>query len=169
MNKNEIDGSSRILKSSLGEGAEVRENCTIHDSTVGEKCRIFEKVSLKKVLLADHVVINAGSYLEYVEVEEDVLIGPNCSIVGVFHQIFETGVEWADSWKRVIIRKKVFIGAGSVILPGVEIGESSVIGAGSVVTKSIPAFHICFGTPPNQTIMSLKKWLGSIEEINSGR
>lgn len=143
----------------MGDGTEVRENCTIHDSVVGEGCGIYEKVSLKKSIVKDRSVVNAGTYLEYVEVGEGVLIGPNCSIVGVFHQVLKTGVAWDDTFKKITIRKGVFIGAGSVILPGVEIGEGSVIGAGSTITHDIPSFHICFGTPPNQTIKSLKDWL----------
>lgn len=158
---NGIDRSARVIRSSVGEGAEIRENCTLHDSSMGKDCRIFERVSLKKVLLGNNTVVNTGSYLEYAEAGDDVLIGPNCSIVGVFHRILETGVERADSWKRVVIKRKAFIGAGSVILPGVEVGEGSVIGAGSTVASDVPAFHIYIylGVPPNQTVKSLKEYL----------
>ena len=48
---------------------------------------------------------------------------------------------------EVIIRKNVWIGDNVIILAGVEIGECSVVGAQSVVTKSIPAYSICAGIP----------------------
>jgi galactoside O-acetyltransferase len=46
-----------------------------------------------------------------------------------------------------VIEKNVWIGAGTIVLPGVTIGENSVIGAGSVVTKSIPENVLALGTP----------------------
>ena len=47
----------------------------------------------------------------------------------------------------VPVRKKCSIGAGAIILPGIEIGENSLIGAGSVVTKNIPANVVAWGNP----------------------
>ena len=52
-----------------------------------------------------------------------------------------------DEVAPVIIRKGVFLGARSVILPGVEIGEESVVGAGSVVTRDVPPNSIARGVP----------------------
>ena len=49
--------------------------------------------------------------------------------------------------KPVIIEDNVWIAARSIILPGVEIGKGSVIGAGSVVTRSIPPFSVVVGNP----------------------
>ena len=49
--------------------------------------------------------------------------------------------------KDVIIRRGAHIGMGTIILPGVEIGEGAIIGAGSVVSKSIPAWTIACGVP----------------------
>lgn len=49
--------------------------------------------------------------------------------------------------EKTIIASKVWIGGGAVILPGVEIGEGTTIGAGSVVTRSIPARCVAVGNP----------------------
>jgi hypothetical protein len=48
---------------------------------------------------------------------------------------------------KVIIRRKAYIGARSTILPGVEIGEKAIIGAGSLVTKNVPAGRVAYGVP----------------------
>jgi maltose O-acetyltransferase len=48
---------------------------------------------------------------------------------------------------RVIIGKNVFVGAGAIILPGVTVGDDSIIGAGSVVTKDVPAKSVVAGAP----------------------
>lgn len=49
--------------------------------------------------------------------------------------------------QRVIIKDKVHIGIGSIIMPGVTIGEGAIIGAGSVVTKDIPPYCVAVGVP----------------------
>ncbi len=151
--------SANIRNSEIGDDSYVREYCTIHESKIGKGCRIYERVSLKRVEIANNVDINSGTYIENAKIEDNVLIAPNCSIVGVTHEITKDGVKRADTFKKVVLRKGVFIGANSVVLPGVEIGQGSVIGAGTIVTKNIPARHICFGMPQNQTIVPLEKWL----------
>ena len=88
-------------------------------------------------------------------IEDDVFIGAGCMIYdNNFHSIdFEKrvlhgGGEDKDiKCERVIIRKGAFIGAQCIILKGVEIGEYSVVGAGSVVVKSIPPGEIWAGNP----------------------
>jgi acetyltransferase-like isoleucine patch superfamily enzyme len=53
----------------------------------------------------------------------------------------------SEDEKYIILRKGCYIGAGAVILPGVEIGEKAVVGAGSVVTKDVPAHAVVAGCP----------------------
>ena len=159
MKKSLVDTSSKIANSTLGKKIEIKEYCTIHDSKIGDGCWISERVSIKKSKIGRKVDINTGTYVEFADIEDDVQIGPNCSIVGVFHKFSEKKVERKDSFKKIKIGKGAFIGAGSIILPGRKIGKGSVVGAGTVVTKDISPFHIVVGIPPGQTIQSLKKWL----------
>ncbi|MBU3965663.1 acyltransferase [Patescibacteria group bacterium] len=154
-----IDSSSRVVNSTIGKDTEVREYTTIHDSNIGDGCKIYERVSIKKSTIGIRTTINSGTYVEFTDIDDDVLVGPNCSLVGVFHELVLEGARRENSWQKTKIGKKAWIGANCVILPGVKIGEGAVIGAGTTVTKNIPPFHICIGIPPNQTKMSLKEWL----------
>lgn len=83
-----------------------------------------------------------------VEIGDHVLIGPNVSIYTASHPTDirrrEKGYEWAIPVK---IKDKVWIGGNVTILPGVTIGENTVIAAGSVVTKDIPANVVAAGNP----------------------
>lgn len=58
-----------------------------------------------------------------------------------FHKIIQ------EKEQGVVLQKYCYIGANSLILPGVKIGEYSIIGAGSVVTKSIPSYSLAYGDP----------------------
>lgn len=113
--------------------------------------QIFEGASLKigNNVGMSHVVISA---YDSVEIEDDVLLGANCKIFDTdFHSLdYEERVHGQDRKVKTVpvkIKKGAFIGADSLILKGVTVGEKSVIGAGSVVTKNIPSEEIWAGNP----------------------
>ena len=75
-------------------------------------------------------------------------IGPNVQMYTAIHPTDpEQRVKGDSSCSKIEIGNNVWIGGGTVILPGVSIGEGSTIGAGSVVTKSIPARSVAVGNP----------------------
>ena len=88
---------------------------------------------------------------------DNVLIAPNVQIYTAYHPTHyldrftisenETFNFCKTHRAPVIIGKNVWIGGGTIILPGVTIGDNTVIGAGSVVTKDIPADTIAYGNP----------------------
>lgn len=103
------------------------------------------------VYLGDNVYGNFNLTLvddANIYIGDNTLFGPNVTVVTAAHPIepelrskgYEFNIE-------VKIGKNVWVGANSVILPGVEIGDNTVIGAGSVVTKSLPSNVVAFGTP----------------------
>lgn len=85
-------------------------------------------------------------------IEDDVMIGGGCQIFDTdFHSLkYADRVKHGDNNKKVkavLIKKGAFIGCNSILLKGVEIGEKSIIGAGSVVRKNVPDNEIWGGNP----------------------
>lgn len=104
-----------------------------------------------------HITIGENFYANYnliildvnpVTFGENVLIGPNCSFFAAGHpvepELRKAGWEFG---KPIQVGNNVWFGGNVTVLPGVTIGENAVIGAGSVVTKDIPADCIAVGNP----------------------
>jgi acetyltransferase-like isoleucine patch superfamily enzyme len=155
----QIDESARTVDSTIGE-AELREYVTVHDSEIGDDCRLYERCSVKKSHVGEAVDINAGSYVENAAIDTTVQIGPNCSIVGVTHELGEDGMGFrADVFERVVLHEGVFVGANAVVGPGVELGAGTVVSAGATVTADIGPEQVVLGTPPAQRVIDLQEWL----------
>jgi len=155
----QIDETARVVESTIGE-AEIREHVTIHDSTVGDDCRIYERTSLKKATVADAVDINAGTYVENAHIETEVQIAPNSSLVGVTHGLQQDGMEFRnDVFEEINVGAGAFIGAGAVVAPGTDIGKEAVISAGATVTDDVAAGRIVLGSPPSQQVHDVAEWL----------
>ncbi len=86
-----------------------------------------------------------------VNIGDDVIMGPDVIIMAISHEFSNIDIpinkQGQAEDKEVIIGNDVWIGTRAIILPGVEIGDHSIIGAGSVVTKSFPPFSIIAGVP----------------------
>lgn len=103
------------------------------------------------IRLGDHVYANFNLVVldcAPVTIGNNVLIGPNVGIYTATHPVNpKERLEGKEFALPITIEDGVWIGGHSVILPGVHIGENSVIGAGSVVTKDIPANVVAVGNP----------------------
>lgn len=87
---------------------------------------------------------------------DHVLIGPNCAFYTASHPFdISQRNEGLETARPIYVENDVWIGGNVVVLPGVRIGEGAIIGAGSVVTKDIPAFHLAVGNPC-RVVKSLK-------------
>lgn len=83
-----------------------------------------------------------------IQIGDHVKLGPNVQLFTAGHPVDpEERTAFWEFGKPIKIGDKVWIGGGSIILPGVTIGEGTTIGAGSVVTKSIPARVVAAGNP----------------------
>ncbi|KII79406.1 sugar O-acetyltransferase [Vibrio renipiscarius] len=123
--------------------AEMGENCYIEPplrANWGIHTHLGKHVYANfNLTLVDDTHIYIGDY---------VMIGPNVTIATAGHPINpELRKKIAQFNVPVRIENNVWIGANSVILPGVTVGENSVIGAGSIVTKDIPANVVAVGNP----------------------
>ena len=121
----------------------------------------------KKFWLETNVELGDGTYLnpnvivsdDYQGDEIYLSIGKNCSVSPgvVFAPVsLHNNSLWLrennilsqyESKKKIIIGDDVWIGANSTILPGIEIGNSCIIGANTLVNKNIPAFSLAYGVP----------------------
>ncbi len=122
---------------------------------IGERCYI--EPPLRANWGGKNVHFGKGVYANFnltlvddgeIFVGDNVMIAPNVTITTATHPIHpELRRKQAQYNLPVVIGNNVWIGAGAAILPGVMIGENSVIGAGSVVTRDIPANVVAVGTP----------------------
>lgn len=121
---------------------------------VGKNCYIEPPLHAnwgKNTHLGDGVYANFNLTLvddTDIYIGDHVMIGPNVTIDTGTHpvcpELRERGVQYN---LPVIIEANVWIGAGAILLPGVRVGENSVIGAGSLVNKDIPANVVAVGSP----------------------
>jgi acetyltransferase-like isoleucine patch superfamily enzyme len=81
------------------------------------------------------------------DIANDVMIGPNVSLITSGHPIEPCKRRDAVIAKPIAIERNVWIGAGATIIGGVTVGENSVVAAGSVVTKDVPANTLVGGNP----------------------
>lgn len=121
---------------------------------IGEDCYIEPPLRAnwgKFTHFGNHVYANFNLTLvddTHIYVGDYVMFGPNVTVVTAGHPVEpELRKKVAQFNIPVHIEQNVWIGAGAIILPGVRIGENSVIGAGSVVTKDIPANVVAVGNP----------------------
>lgn len=116
-------------------------------------------IGCSQISIGKRVVIRPGSMLhgetsmlkQSILIEDDVLIGSGVHIYVENHKFDSKNKSIMDQGHyqslQVVLKKGSWIGANAIILPGVTIGINSVIGAGSIVTKSIPDYCIAVGNP----------------------
>ena len=137
----ELDKRAKLLKELF---AEIGDGCYIepplHANWGGKHCHLGKNVYFNfNVTLVDDTHIYVGDYTKF---------GPNVVIATAGHPILPSLREQAYQYNMPVkIGKCVWLGAGVIVLPGVEIGDNCVIGAGSVVTKNIPANSVAVGNP----------------------
>lgn len=104
------------------------------------------------ILIGDNSSIGKNSFVQSgTYIGKNVMIAPDCGIYTMNHGFSRTDIPMCRQGftrpRPVIIEDDVWIGTKVIILPGVHIGKGSVIGAGAVVTKNIPAYSIAAGNP----------------------
>lgn len=105
-----------------------------------------------KMVIGDHTWVGQNCFFHSaggITIGRAVGIGPMVKIITSFHkEELAKPILFCDlDFKKVIIEDGCDIGIGSIILPGVRIGEASVIGAGTVVTKDISQYSVAVGNP----------------------
>lgn len=117
---------------------------------VGADCNICDNVFIENdVVLGDRVTVKCGVQLwDGIEVEDDVFIGPNVTFT---NDPFPRSRQYQAEVARTRIEQGASIGANATLLPGIRIGAHAMIGAGAVVTRSVPPHAIAVGNPARIT------------------
>jgi UDP-3-O-[3-hydroxymyristoyl] glucosamine N-acyltransferase len=130
----------------LGDSASIREKCTIGHNCIISRCVTFNY----EVELGDRVRIMDLSHITgKTIIEDDVFISTLVATTND-NSIGRDGFR-EEEIRGPRFRRKAMVGAGANILPGVEIGEDSVVAAGTVVTRDVPAGATVKGVPGRQT------------------
>ncbi len=145
------------------ETAVIDEGCIIGDGTkiwhfshimpkciIGERCNIGQNVVVSpEVILGNNVKIqNNVSLYTGVICEDDVFLGPSMVFTNVTNP--RSAVNRRDQYSKTIVRKGASIGANATIVCGHDIGQFAFIGAGAVVTKTVPDYALVVGNPARQ-------------------
>lgn len=123
----------------------IMPNCVI-----GEKCNIGQNVVISpEVILGKNVKIqNNVSIYTGVICEDDVFLGPSMVFTNVINP--RSAVNRKSEYSKTIVRKGASIGANATIVCGHDIGKFAFIGAGAVVTKTVPDYALVVGNPARQ-------------------
>jgi acetyltransferase-like isoleucine patch superfamily enzyme len=142
----------------------------------GRQCRIggeaeFGTEENGRIQIGNNVRINRGATIiayENIRIGDHTLIGEYVTIRDANHGIHAGRPikQQPHSHSEIIIGRDVWIGRGSCVLPGVVIGDGAVIGANSVVTKSVPAGAIAVGSPA-RVISARPGWLEEVQHAAS--
>ncbi len=129
---------------------------------------------MRGIKIGKNVYFDRGVFIDtsrphLVTIQDDVEIGPNAMIIATdssYNHIFK---EVPILYKEIIIEKKAYIGAGAIILPGITVGESAIVGAGSLVTKDVPSRSVVIGVPARiiKTVDMGLDQLGNLELIRN--
>ena len=129
----------------IGRNTKVWGNCNIYPTAkIGKGCNVGGGCEIgNNVVIGDNVRIGAMTFIpEGVVIEDNVFVAP-----GVFFSNDKYPPSSQKNWGKILIKKGAALGMGSVILPGVTVGERAMIGAGSVVTKDVPDGAKYYGNP----------------------
>ena len=134
-----------IKDAEIGEGTIVRNYVNLYGCKIGKNCKIASFVEIQKdVVIGDNCKIEAFAYIPTgVKIEDDVFIGPHVCFTN------DKKPKAKGEWEIVptLVKNGASIGANTVILCGVTIGENAMVGAGSVVTKDVPSNLTVVGNP----------------------
>jgi UDP-2-acetamido-3-amino-2,3-dideoxy-glucuronate N-acetyltransferase len=97
------------------------------------------------VMIGDHVTIKCGVYIwDGIELQDYVFVGPNVTFT---NDKFPRSKQYPERYARTVVCKGASLGANATLLPGLVIGDHSMVGAGAVVTRTVPPNAIVTGNP----------------------
>lgn len=138
----------------LGKGAKVFAFTNLYGCEVGDETKIGTFVEIQKnAKVGNRCKISSHSFIcEGVTIEDEVFVGHNVTFINDLYPRATAGtgqLQTEADWecRPTLVKRGASIGSSATILCGVTIGEKAIVGAGSVVTKDVPAHAIVAGNP----------------------
>jgi acetyltransferase-like isoleucine patch superfamily enzyme len=147
----------------LGDGVQIFAFVNLYGCSIGDRSKIGTFVEIQKnAEIGRNVKISSHTFIcEGVCIEDDVFIGHNVSFINDKYPRstnpdgdMQTESDWVVV--RTLVKRGASIGTSSTILCGVTVGEFSIVGAGSVVTRDVPPYTVVAGNPA-RILRSLEK------------
>lgn len=163
-NKPFIHKNAEVQTESIGEGTKIWQfSIVLRGAIIGSNCNINAQCFIENdVVIGNNVTVKCGVQLwDGITIEDNVFIGPNATFT---NDKYPRSKMYPEQFARTMIKKGASIGANATILCGVTIGENAMVGAGSVVTKDVPAGELWFGNPARRRgkapVMSMQEQKG---------
>lgn len=148
------DSSKQSIRNvKLGENTRIADFVNLYECEVGDNSRIGAFVEVQKnARIGRNVKVSSHTFIcEGVTIEDDVFVGHNVSFINdKYPRATANGQPQTEAdWECIptLVKRGASIGTSSTILCGVTIGENAIVGAGSVVTKDVPAHVVVAGVP----------------------
>jgi acetyltransferase-like isoleucine patch superfamily enzyme len=142
---------------SLGKNVKMSKFINLYGCEIGDETKIGAFVEIQKnAKVGKNCKISSHTFIcEGVTIEDDVFVGHNVTFINDMYPRATTSngdLQTENDWKveRTLVKRGASIGSGATILANVTIGEHAIVGAGSVVTKDVPANMIVAGSPARQ-------------------
>lgn len=142
----------------LGDGVRLSKFINLYGCEIGDNTKIGAFVEIQKnARVGKNCKVSSHSFIcEGVTIEDNVFIGHGVTFINDSYPRATTPdgqLQSEEDWKveRTVVKKGASIGSGAVVLSNLTIGENAIVGAGSVVTKDVPANAIVAGNPARVT------------------
>ena len=142
-----IHPSADVADCNIGEGTTIWQFVVIlAGAQIGAECNICAQVLIEgDVIIGNRVTVKSGVQLwDGLRIDDDVFIGPNATFT---NDKKPRSKHYPEKFETTRIGRGASIGAGAVILPGVNIGEGAMVGAGAVVTRDVEPYSLVVGNP----------------------
>jgi acetyltransferase-like isoleucine patch superfamily enzyme len=136
-----------VAECQIGEGTLIWQFVVVmKGARIGANCNICAQTLIESnVVIGDRVTVKSGVQIwDGSVICNDVFIGPNVTFA---NDLYPRSKQYPKKFYGVTIHSGASIGANATLLPGVTIGEKAFVGAGAVVTKSVPPFAVVVGNP----------------------
>ena len=147
MNRVKIHLLADVQSTKIGSGTTIWQfSVVLSGASIGKNCNINALTLIENdVVLGDNVTIKSGVQLwDGLRIEDNVFVGPNVTFTNDF---LPRSKALPSQFLETVVKKGASIGANSTVIGGVSIGKYAMVGAGSVITKTIPDHGLVYGNP----------------------